>query len=111
MRTFFFFIFFILIICSLSLIAVNNLTGNMVNTPNCPAGHTYAFYRTLEERKAVEAMWLKSGFVPTSSEEPPDSFKADGTPRFLCLRRMTTQELNQLTMRSRDSVLTKGSSI
>ncbi|RJQ19058.1 hypothetical protein C4580_05770 [Candidatus Woesearchaeota archaeon] len=111
MRTFFLFIFLILLICTISLLAANTITGQLTNTPNCPGGHTYAFYRTLEEREKVERMWLKSGFVAVANERVPQSFESSGQPRFLCLRRMTKEELQKYQAGERISVITKGSSI
>ncbi len=111
MRYFFFFIFFILLISLFSIIAVNTITGKITNTPNCAGAHTYAFYRTLEERERVERMWLKAGFIVVANEHVPDSFKSTGEPRFLCLRRMTRQETRSLTMLERESVVTQGNSI
>ncbi|MBI4146159.1 hypothetical protein HY489_02365 [Candidatus Woesearchaeota archaeon] len=111
MRTALFAIIVIVAISSLSLVLVDNITGNVVNTANCPGGHTYAFYRTLEERTRVEAMWRKAGFLPIASEPVPESFKSTGEPRFLCLRRMTRQEMERDHMRIRESVTTKGSSV
>jgi hypothetical protein len=111
MRYFFFFIFFILVISFSSIVAVNTITGKITNTPNCPGAHTYAFYRTLEEREQVERMWLKSGFIVVANEYVPESFESSGQPRFLCLRRMTRQEMKSLTMLERDSAVTIGSSV
>ena len=93
------------------MVVVDSFTGNIVNTPNCPGGHTYAFYRTPEERARVEEMWLKAGFVPVATEQAPESFQQSGQPSFICLRRMSKQELGQEQQLQRESVVTIGSSV
>ena len=95
----------------MTVITINSITGNVVNTPNCGADRTYAFYRTLEEKQRVEAMWEQAGFVPVSYEVAPESFHASGRIGLMCMRRMTLQELGQEHMWPRDSVITEGGSI
>lgn len=108
-----FFVFLLLIILSsiLTLMMLSSITGNVVNTPNCPAGHTYAFYRTLAEKQAVEQAWMQAGYIPVSFEPAPASFESSGEKGFMCMRRMTYEELQQAHMRERSRVVTKGSSV
>src|SRR3989344_4498391 len=98
------------LISLLTVLLADTINGNVSITPNCGGQRTYAFYRTLEEKTAVEHMWRKAGFIPESWEEAPDSFKASGMMGFFCLRRMTRQELEQEHMLERTSVVTRGSS-
>lgn len=100
----------IFLLSLLSTILVDTITGNVPITENCGGQRTYAFYRTLEEKDAVEHMWRKAGFIPESWEEAPESFKSSGRMGFFCLRRMTRQELEQEHMLERTSVVTRGSS-
>lgn len=111
MRFFFFILLSIFLISTLAVITVNSITGNVVNTPNCPGGHTYAFYRTLEEKQRAEAMWEEAGFVPVSYEVAPDSFHSSGRIGFMCIRPKNMQELGQEQFLPHDRVVTEGSSI
>lgn len=107
MRFFFYSLLFLILLCILSVLVVDTMTGNVANTDNCTAGNVYAFYRTLEEKDRVEYMWYKAGFVPVSREHAPPSF--GGGTNFLCLRRMTQQEKDASEVR-RESVVTSGGS-
>jgi hypothetical protein len=111
MRFILFSLLSIFLICFTVVLTVNSITGQVPITPNCGGERTYAFYRTLEEKADVEAMWRQAGFIPTTYEEAPDSFQSSGYTGFMCMRRMTRQELQQDHMRQRDRVITQGSSI
>src|SRR3989344_2207887 len=110
MRIALFVILSIFIISLLSVLLVDTITGNTSITEHCGSGRTYAFYRTPEEKDAVEYMWRRAGFIPVSYEEAPESFQQSGTDGFLCLRRMNREELAQEHMLERRSVVTIGSS-
>jgi hypothetical protein len=105
MRFIFLSIFLIFFISVFTFIAINTITGNITNTPNCPGGHTYAFYRTPQERQEVEIMYLKAGFIPVSYEVAPERFHTSGDIYLLCMRRMTNQELEQYHMRERERIV------
>lgn len=111
MRVFFVFLLLLILSSILTLTILSSITGNVVNTPNCSSGHTYAFYRTLAEKQAVEQAWMQAGFVPVSFEPAPASFESSGETGFMCMRRMTYQELKQASMRERGRVITVGSSV
>ena len=103
-------ILLISLISLISVVIVDEITGNASITQQCGSGRTYAFYRTPEEKDAVEYMWRRAGFMPVSYEEAPESFQQSGTDGFLCLRRMSREELAQEHMLERRSVVTIGSS-
>lgn len=111
MRFFFLIIISLFFICILAVITVDTITGNIPVTPNCLGGHTYAFYRTLEEKQRAEAMWEKAGYIPVSYEVAPDSFHPSGRIGFMCIRPMTMQELHQEQFLPHNRVVTEGSSI
>lgn len=111
MRILFLSLFFIALISTITVLTVNSFTGAIPTTPNCPAGHTYAFYRTLEEQDAVQHMWLEAGFVITSVERPPKRFQKSGYKYLLCIRPRTNKELGDYTFPERKRVVTRGASI
>jgi len=77
-------------------ITVNSITGNIPNHPDCVGAHTYAFYRTPAEQQAVIDMYLQAGFVPVNYEPVPDSFRTGSYEGFLCMKRLTGQEMQEL---------------
>ncbi len=111
MRFFFLSLFSIVFISLLTVLVYDSLTGAIPVTPNCGADRTYAFYRTLEEKARAEDMWMHAGFIPTYYEESPESFHASGYLGFMCLRRMTREELGQEHMLQRERVMTEHTSI
>ena len=110
MRFFFLILISIFLISTAAVITVNSITGNIPVTPNCLGGHTYAFYRTLEEKHRAEAMWDQAGFVPVSYEVAPESFHSDGRIGFMCIRPKNMQELGQEQFLPHPRVVTEGSS-
>lgn len=108
MRFIFSSLLLILTISVLALVAVDTITGKITNTPNCPGAHTYAFYRTLAEKTAVENMWQQAGFKVVADEPAPESFRSSGYEGFLCIKRMTHEEMGQIQHRERPRVVTKG---
>lgn len=115
MREFIFYFFFLILIVFSAAVTINSITGNIANHPDCPGGHTYAFYRTPAEQQAVIDMYLQAGFIPVNYEPVPTSFRTGSYEGFLCMRRMTSQEMRELghnspQMMSRGRVVTQGSS-
>jgi hypothetical protein len=96
MREFIFYFLFLFLIVFSTALTINTITGNIANHPNCPGGHTYAFYRTPAEQQAVIDMYLQAGFVPVNYEPVPTGFKTGSYEGFLCVRRMTSQEMQEL---------------
>ncbi len=111
MNFYFLILLSLFLICVLAVITVDSITGNIPVTPNCLGGHTYAFYRTLEEKQRAEAMWDKAGYIPVSYEVAPESFHASGRIGFMCIRPKTMQELGQEQFLPHPRVVTEGSSI
>ncbi len=115
MREFIFYFLFLILIVFSTALTVNSITGNVPNHPDCVGGHTYAFYRTPAEQQAVIDMYLQAGFVPVNYEPVPDSFRTGSYEGFLCMRRMTNKEMQELgdpgpQMMQRQRVVTIGSS-
>lgn len=112
MRFIFLSLFLLLSISVLSVLTLNTVTGNIANHAGCPGGHTYAFYRTLEEKTMVERAWLEAGFMPLQFEDAPDSFDNSGYQGFFCLRRMTNEERRRYSAGiDRPSVITTHRSV
>ena len=106
MRFFFYSLIFLVLLCVVSVLVVDTMTGRLSNSEGCSGGHVYAFYRTPEEKERVEYMWYKAGFFPVAREQSPASF---GDTNFLCLRRLTDEE-KKVSEVKRESVVNTGSS-
>ena len=110
-RFYFFILFLIVVICVLSVILVDSLTGAVLTSPGCQSGCTPVFYRTLDEKAAVEKMWYDAGFVIMGYGPSPSSFRRNDYLEFACACPRAMQELGQPNLWSRPRVVTVGSSV
>jgi hypothetical protein len=109
MRVLFLSLISIFFIAVISVVLVNSMTGSIVTTPGCQVGCTPAFYRTLDEKARVEAMWERAGFANMGTGPAPESFKSSGYLEFACMCPRPWQELGQEQFLPHPRVVTEGS--
>ena len=110
MRVLFFSLFSIVIVSFIAVVTVNSFSGALVTTPGCQVGCTPAFYRTLEEKARVEAMWEEACFANMGWGPAPTSFESSGYLEFACMCPRPREECGQEQFLPHSSVITEGSS-
>lgn len=104
-KFFIFTLFLIVLICVVSVIVVDSFTGALLTTPGCQSGCTPVFYRSLDEKAAVEEMWTRAGFVITGYGPAPESFASNDYLEFACACPRPIQERGQVPFDVRPRVV------